>query len=678
MPNYIDPYTSTCIPCATTGSLITACNKCSFPFTISIFGCVYSLNLTNGGSVNTSTACATGFTFSFYSSACVCSYSNSYSVYVNGICTKCSSNDTNCKYCQKTYVYDGFQCKHGSLIPNYNITTFACNTGTVFKFHFFTSAIIACACSSAAKYYQNGANCISCSASLPSGVALADCQSCSTSAGFYLGSVECIYCPGVAHSKGTATINGCDCVANYFWNMTSGQCECDFVMGYIPALNSTCIACNNIYNTDYLILPNACTCLKGYKWNPNTYNCDCDTSYNLSFLLGGACIDCSTMIGSSGSVGSDGVSCRCISSFYWNPGVGKCMCDSNQNFAAFSNGFCTDCMLATYSNGLGNSFGCVCTNGLSWNSTTSKCLCPVGSVMIGTTCKTCASASLPSGATASDCNACSNSKGFATQPLGCYACSSQTGTSSTVTNRSCTCTTLPQVWKPLIGGCGCDWGAHYVGHIGANSTSFKCSLCPYTWNDGSCACDVEWLILDSTSQICLDASYDPHGSGSSSYTFTCNTGYMWSQSIYPYQCVPGYSSGNGYFSSSNNSYVACSLASNSTECALCDSNSGYLFVSGTKICVLCSTVANSTGVAVLNGCVCSTGSQWNPSAFTCDTISCVTGTIYNPVSKSCVCDPVRSVIVNSSCISCASISQSNGYTNTTTSCGCNPLFAWFS
>lgn len=283
------------------------------------------------------------------------------------------------------------------------------------------------------------------------------------------------------------------------------------------------------------------------------------------------------------------------------------MCDSDQNFAVFSNGLCTDCMAAPYANGLGNTFGCVCTNGMSWDSNSSKCLCPAGSVMIGTNCKPCISATLPSGATAADCTACLNSKGFVTQTLGCYACSSQNGASATVTNGSCTCITQNQTWRPLIGSCGCDWKANYVSRIGTNSTSYKCSLCSWKWSDGSCSCNVWFLKLDSINQICLDASYDPNGSGSST-TFSCKTGYMWSQSSFPFQCVPGYTSGNGYFSSSSDSYVACSLASNPTACSMCDMNSGYLFVSGSKICVLCSTVTRSTGVAVLNGCVCSPGS----------------------------------------------------------------------
>lgn len=48
------------------------------------------------------------------------------------------------------------------------------------------------------------------------------------------------------------------------------------------------------------------------------------------------------------------------------------------------------------------------------------------------------------------------------------------------------------------------------------------------------------------------------------------------------------------------------------------------------------------------------------------------------MSKSCVCDPIQSITINGSCIYCASISQSNGFVNTTTSCGCNPQYSWFS
>ena len=83
---------------------------------------------------------------------------------------------------------------------------------------------------------------------------------------------------------------------------------------------------------------------------------------------------------------------------------------------------------------------------------------------------------------------------------------------------------------PLLVVVAAIGGAKYVGRMGTNSSSLKCSLCSWKWNDGSCSCSVWFLIFDSTNQFCIDASYDPHGSGSST-TFSCNTGYMWSQAI---------------------------------------------------------------------------------------------------------------------------------------------------
>jgi hypothetical protein len=176
----------------------------------------------NGG---TASCCATGYVFDPALAICKCENSKGYVIGPNGICTPCIASDSNCANCINTYIFNNLYCIHGSLIPNYNfIETYSCNPGYSFKRNYVNGAIVACACSGAAQYYQNGSKCVACSASLPSGVSLVNCQSCAVSAGFYLGAVECIYCPRVPFAYGTASSNGCDCLFSYYWNTTSNQC----------------------------------------------------------------------------------------------------------------------------------------------------------------------------------------------------------------------------------------------------------------------------------------------------------------------------------------------------------------------------------------------------------------------------------------------------------------------
>jgi hypothetical protein len=112
-------------------------------------------------------------------------------------------------------------------------------------------------------------------------------------------------------------------------------------------------------------------------------------------------------------------------------------------------------------------------------------------------------------------------------------------------------------------------------------------------------------------------------------------------------------------------------------CNLCDTASGYLLTTLTGQCLLCSTVTGATGVAILNGCVCNSDLWWNSITLTCDAVTCPAGIIYNAAIAACACDPVRSILVGSTCTSCSSISNSIGYSLTTTSCGCIPPNIWY-
>lgn len=178
LTRFINMADRTCQNCVTAGANMAACQTCSAPFFASVIGCVYAPSVPNGA--DTATGCVTGYYFSYSMIGCVCDASKRYAVNANGACVLCSSSDFPCYYCQFPYVYYKYTCRHASLIPN-AITTgsaLACQTGYALKYNFFTSMMISCACSKAAGYYQNGANCVSCATTLPSGVTLANCQAC--------------------------------------------------------------------------------------------------------------------------------------------------------------------------------------------------------------------------------------------------------------------------------------------------------------------------------------------------------------------------------------------------------------------------------------------------------------------------------------------------------------------
>jgi hypothetical protein len=321
-----------------------------------------------------------------------------YVIHANGICSTCASTDLDCKYCLRGYFYDGQECRHGSLIPNYDYTTaFTCLPGYTVKINPYNNRKMGCVCSFAAKHYKNSDKCLPCSAVLPP-LKLTDCQACSAAAKFYKGSSECVYCPGAFMALGTATANGCDCPRHYFWNSNTGKCECDFVLGFIGGAISPCIDCSKIANTAVTPLPNACSCLPGFKWTPNKNTCICDSSSPSALTLDGTCINCKSMSGANGSVHLAAQRCDCITGFYWNPALKKCACDYSVNFAV-TKGLCIDCKTVYLSNGLANVFGCICSKGFKWDANKGQCICPVGNVITEQSCISCSNVSLPSGTT---------------------------------------------------------------------------------------------------------------------------------------------------------------------------------------------------------------------------------------------------------------------------------------
>jgi hypothetical protein len=323
--SFINVISGECSPCSSLPSATySTCTSCKSPsFVSGNFGCISCSTLANNG--GSTSCCATGFTFSSVLAICKCDSSKGYSINANGVCSKCATTDSNCIHCLNNYVYNGHYCLHGSLLSNYDYTTaYSCKQGFAFKKDPYTNKVLSCVCSFNSAYYLSGAQCTACAATLPGSVSLANCQNCATSAGFFKGFSECIYCPAAANAVGTATINGCDCQPNYFWNTNTAACECDFTLGFIGGAISSCISCAAIANTAITVSPLGCSCLRGYVLNSATNTCNCDTTSSSVFVKTGICIDCSALQGATGAVGTDGVSCVCISSYYWNPGKNSC------------------------------------------------------------------------------------------------------------------------------------------------------------------------------------------------------------------------------------------------------------------------------------------------------------------------------------------------------------------
>jgi len=110
------------------------------------------------------------------------------------------------------------------------------------------------------------------------------------------------------------------------------------------------------------------------------------------------------MIGSTGVVKSN--ACVCWAGYTWSTSLTKCVCDYQQNFFLIGD-ICYDCSLVPNSNGFASAGGCGCNNGLIWITSSQKCDCPTGYVNLGSSCASCDTATLQSGATIAGCKACS-------------------------------------------------------------------------------------------------------------------------------------------------------------------------------------------------------------------------------------------------------------------------------
>ncbi|EFX60532.1 hypothetical protein DAPPUDRAFT_123809, partial [Daphnia pulex] len=206
---YIDSASNFCNPCSSApAGQITACKNCAFPFVRGNTGCVLCLTLANNG--GSDSCCATGYKFNSATGSCVCDLGSGYAVAANGVCTQCIGTDTNCINCVNTYFYNGAFCIFGALIPNLDPATGSCKPGYAVKTDVATGVKISCACATSQGFYQNGAQCNSCTTSPPATITTATCKTCPLASKFYPGSPECIYCPGVAFSTAAVpTANGC-------------------------------------------------------------------------------------------------------------------------------------------------------------------------------------------------------------------------------------------------------------------------------------------------------------------------------------------------------------------------------------------------------------------------------------------------------------------------------------
>lgn len=78
-----------------------------------------------------------------------------------------------------------------------------------------------------------------------------------------------------------------------------------------------------------------------------------------------------------------------------------------------------------------------------------------------------------------------------------------------------------------------------------------------------------------------------------------------------------------------------------------------------------------------NGCVCAAGKFFDPLKMTCVASTCAAGYTYSPNSGACdLCDPIKSVMVGGTCVSCAADSNSVGYAKTSSECACKSGNTW--
>jgi len=110
------------------------------------------------------------------------------------------------------YFKTGLEYVHGSMIGQFNFSSFVCNTGYEIYKDLYDGYYYKCVCSANLKYYISDNKCVSCS-NFPSTAitTVTGCQLCDSLQGFFKATVSCYYCPSISHSTGKALRDGCEC-----------------------------------------------------------------------------------------------------------------------------------------------------------------------------------------------------------------------------------------------------------------------------------------------------------------------------------------------------------------------------------------------------------------------------------------------------------------------------------
>jgi len=235
-------------------------------------------------------------------------------------------------------------------------------------------------------------------------------------------------------------------------------------------------------------------------------------------------------------------------------------------------------------------------------------------VNIGNICASCSSAKLPTGATISGCNTCSNSQGFFLNRGVCTVCAYMDRTTGAATTSGCVCTSTVQKWYPEYNSCGC----YFESPIWSTTTIVNGLVSCLTCNlNGACSCGGPGATtIYSANGKCILCSTIPYATGATSGgSCLCIAGYSWNGNIYPGECYCSYKLGMYIDGTCKSCASLPSTGSiNSVGCSLCSYTNG--FVQKNDKCILCSSIANASGVATVGGCVCSSG-EWNPINMSC-------------------------------------------------------------
>lgn len=238
-------------------------------------------------------------------------------------------------------------------------------------------------------------------------------------------------------------------------------------------------------------------------------------------------------------------------------------------------------------------------------------------------------------------------------------------------------------WYPNRGGCGCNLADNMMLGYSTSTSTYSCKSCNWIYTSSNkCACPSNYQVLDSLTNTCTDCRNFPNAAyDSTTKKCNCNSGYSWNYDTFPMTCKLSsfVNVGTGYYSPKTSTSIQCSTLSGTAldACNSCTTAGGYVWIINNNVCVKCSEVTDATGVAVENGCVCTTGKYFDAIKMACVTSTCAAGYIYNPNSGACdICDPIKSVMVSGSCVSCVADSKSLGYAKSSSECACESGSTW--